>query len=250
MSRRRAAEKRVVFADPKYSDQVLTKFMNSLMFAGKKSTAEGIVYGALERIEKRTGQDAIKVFHEALGNVKPGVEVRSRRVGGATYQVPVEVRSDRGQALAIRWLISAARGRSEKTMTEAVVGRAARGRRATRLGRQKARRHPSHGGRQQGVLPLPLVDCSGSAAMPRVTPLQRYRNIGHHGPHRCRQDHDHRAHPLLHRPLPQDGRGARRRRDDGLDGAGAGARHHHHRGGDDLLLARSPYQHHRHAGPR
>ena len=122
MSRRRAAEKRVVFADPKYSDQVLTKFMNSLMFAGKKSTAEGIVYGALERIEKRTGQDAIKVFHEALGNVKPGAEVRSRRVGGATYQVPVEVRSDRGQALAIRWLISAARGRSEKTMTERLSG--------------------------------------------------------------------------------------------------------------------------------
>ena len=122
MSRRRAAEKRVVFADPKYSDQVLTKFMNSLMFAGKKSTAEGIVYGALERIEKRTGQGAIKVFHEALGNVKPGVEVRSRRVGGATYQVPVEVRSDRGQALAIRWLISAARGRSEKTMTERLSG--------------------------------------------------------------------------------------------------------------------------------
>jgi small subunit ribosomal protein S7 len=122
VSRRRAAEKRVVFPDPKYSDQVLTKFMNSLMYAGKKSTAEVIVYGALDRIEKRTSQDAMKVFHEALSNVKPGVEVRSRRVGGATYQVPVEVRSDRGQALAIRWLISAARGRSEKTMTERLSG--------------------------------------------------------------------------------------------------------------------------------
>ena len=118
MSRRRAAEKREVLNDAKYGDRVVTKFMNSLMYAGKKSLAEGILYGAFTRIEERSGQDPLKVFHEALDNVRPAIEVRSRRVGGATYQVPVEVRSERGQALAIRWLISTARGRSEQTMTE------------------------------------------------------------------------------------------------------------------------------------
>ncbi len=118
MSRRRAAEKREVLNDAKYGDRVVTKFMNSLMYAGKKSIAEGILYGAFTRIQERSGQDPLKVFHEALDNVRPAIEVRSRRVGGATYQVPVEVRSERGQALAIRWLISTARGRSEQTMTE------------------------------------------------------------------------------------------------------------------------------------
>ena len=118
MSRRRAAEKREVLPDPKFGDVVLSKFMNVLMYEGKKSAAEAIVYGALERIQKRVGQEPVKVFHDALTNVKPSVEVRSRRVGGATYQVPVEVRSTRRQALGIRWLISAARERNEKTMTE------------------------------------------------------------------------------------------------------------------------------------
>jgi len=122
MSRRRAAEKRLVLPDPKFGDVVLTKFMNSLMYDGKKSAAEGIVYGALERIEKRTGQDPVVVFREALNNVKPAVEVRSRRVGGATYQVPVEVRPDRAQALAIRWLIGMARKRSENTMVDRLSG--------------------------------------------------------------------------------------------------------------------------------
>jgi len=118
MSRRRRAEKREIFPDPKYGDRVLTKFTNSLMLDGKKSTAEGIVYGAFDDIEGRGGQEALRVFHEALDNVKPHVEVRSRRVGGATYQVPVEVRPDRAQALAIRWLISSARARSENTMVQ------------------------------------------------------------------------------------------------------------------------------------
>ena len=122
MSRRHAAEKRVVLPDAKFGDIVLTKFMNSLMYAGRKSVAEAIVYGAFDTIEKKTSQDPVKVFHEALGNVKPDLEVRSRRVGGATYQVPVEVRSDRGQALAIRWIIASARGRSENTMTERLSG--------------------------------------------------------------------------------------------------------------------------------
>ncbi|ALG69818.1 30S ribosomal protein S7 [Azospirillum thiophilum] len=122
MSRRHRAEKREVLPDAKYGDRVLTKFMNCLMFDGKKSSAESIVYGALGRIEVKTKNDPVQVFHDALANVKPHLEVRSRRVGGATYQVPVEVRSDRAQALAIRWLIGAARARSENTMTERLSG--------------------------------------------------------------------------------------------------------------------------------
>src|SRR3954447_17873086 len=122
MSRRHAAEKREVLPDAKYGDVVLTKFMNCLMYQGKKSAAEGIVYGAMTQVEKKAKGDPVKMFHEALTNVKPHLEVRSRRVGGATYQVPVEVRPDRAQALAIRWLISTARGRSENTMTERLSG--------------------------------------------------------------------------------------------------------------------------------
>src|SRR5260221_3968116 len=122
MSRRRAAVKREVLPDAKFGDPVVTKFMNCLMYEGKKSVAERIVYGAFERIAKRSGGDPLKMFHDALTNVRPAVEVRSRRVGGATYQVPVEVRPDRSQALAIRWLISTARGRSENTMEERLSG--------------------------------------------------------------------------------------------------------------------------------
>ena len=118
MSRRHRAEKREVLPDPKFGDLVLSKFMNVLMYSGMKSVAEGIVYGAFDRIQQRSSQDPIRVFHDALGNVKPDLEVRSRRVGGATYQIPIEVRPDRSQALAIRWLIRASRSRSEFTMTE------------------------------------------------------------------------------------------------------------------------------------
>ena len=118
MSRRHAAEKREILPDAKYGDRVLSKFMNNLMIDGKKSVAESIVYGALERMEKRLKREPVQAFHEALDNVKPSVEVRSRRVGGATYQVPVEVRSERREALAIRWLITAARKRNENTMEE------------------------------------------------------------------------------------------------------------------------------------
>ena len=118
MSRRHAAEKREILPDAKFGDQVITKFINSLMYQGKRSAAERIVYGALDNMERKAKQDPVRVFHEALDNVKPQLEVRSRRVGGATYQVPVEVRPDRAQALAIRWLISTARTRPEKTMVE------------------------------------------------------------------------------------------------------------------------------------
>ena len=118
MSRRHRAEKREVLPDAKFGDRVLTKFMNNLMYHGKKSVAEGIVYGAFDRVEQRIRRQPVEVFHEALDNVKPAVEVRSRRVGGATYQVPVEVRPERREALAIRWLIDASRKRNENTMEE------------------------------------------------------------------------------------------------------------------------------------
>jgi small subunit ribosomal protein S7 len=118
MPRRRAADRREVLPDPKFGDMVVTKFMNALMYEGKKSVAETIVYGAFDAMSRRGSSDAIKIFHDALDNVKPSVEVRSRRVGGATYQVPVEVRPERRQALAIRWIIDAARNRSEKTMVD------------------------------------------------------------------------------------------------------------------------------------
>jgi len=118
MSRRHRAEKREIIPDPKFGDVILTKFMNSVMYDGKKSTAERIVYGAFDIIEEKTKADPIEVFRQALENVAPAIEVRSRRVGGATYQVPVEVRAERRQALAIRWLISAARARNDKTMVE------------------------------------------------------------------------------------------------------------------------------------
>ena len=118
MSRRRRAEKREILPDPKFKDLVLSKFMNNLMLDGKKSVSEKIVYGAFDEIENKIKRPPLEVFHEALDNIKPSVEVRSRRVGGATYQVPVEVRPQRREALAIRWLIKASRDRNEKTMKD------------------------------------------------------------------------------------------------------------------------------------
>ena len=122
MSRRHSAVKREVLPDPKFGDVVLTKFVNSLMLDGKKSVAERIVYGAFDAVETKLKKAPLGVFHEALDNAKPQIEVRSRRVGGATYQVPVEVRSERAQALAIRWLIQASRSRSERTMAARLAG--------------------------------------------------------------------------------------------------------------------------------
>ena len=122
MPRRRVAEKREVLPDPKYNSKIVSKFMTAIMQSGKKSTAEGICYGAFEIIKTKTGNDPLKVFKTALENVKPLVEVKPRRVGGATYQVPVEIRPQRRMALASRWLISYSRGRSEKTMRERLAG--------------------------------------------------------------------------------------------------------------------------------
>jgi len=122
MSRRHRAEKRDVLPDAKFQDQIVSKFMSCLMYDGKRSVAESIVYGAFDKIEARAGQPPVNLFHDALNNVRPTVEVRSRRVGGATYQVPVEVRAERAQALAIRWTIDAARKRSENTMVDRLSG--------------------------------------------------------------------------------------------------------------------------------
>jgi small subunit ribosomal protein S7 len=122
MARRRAAEKREVLPDAKYGDPVVTRFMNAVMLTGKKSVAERIVYGAFDKIQERTARDPLEMFHAALDNVKPTLEVRSRRVGGATYQVPIEVRPVRRLTLAIRWIIEIARKRSEKTMVDRLAG--------------------------------------------------------------------------------------------------------------------------------
>ena len=121
MSRRHAAEKRDILPDAKYGDKVLTKFMNNLMLDGKKSVAESIVYGALERVQSKLKRAPIEAFHEALENVKPSVEVRSRRVGGATYQVPLEVAADRSESLAMRWIVSYARNRKGTPMHVALA---------------------------------------------------------------------------------------------------------------------------------
>lgn len=134
MSRRSRAEKREIAVDPRYGSTVVTKFINGLMLDGKKSLAESIFYGAMDVIEEKSGQSAINVFQQALNNSKPALEVKSRRVGGATYQVPIEVRPDRRQALAIKWLIQYSRARSERTMAERLAAElmaAARGEGAT-----------------------------------------------------------------------------------------------------------------------
>ena len=176
MSRRHRAEKREVIPDPKFGDLVVSKFMNSLMKAGKKSVAESIVYGAFDIVQNKTRQDPITVFHTALDNIRPSVEVRSRRVGGATYQVPVEVRTDRQQALAIRWLIESARKRGEHTMRERLSGELMDAAQRPRPGRQETRRHAPDGRRQPCLLALPLV--TGEAMMAREYPINHYRNFG------------------------------------------------------------------------
>ena len=122
MPRRREVAKRVILPDPKFHDLLVAKFVNALMLGGKKSTAESIVYGAFDLIKERSGDEPVEVFNKALENVRPTVEVKSRRVGGSTYQVPVEVRNERRNALAIRWIVSFARGRGEKTMQERLAG--------------------------------------------------------------------------------------------------------------------------------
>jgi len=118
MSRKKQAPKRIVYPDPKYQSLILTKFINFIMYDGKRSVAEKIIYSALDKIKEKTKEDPIKVFNDAIGKVRPNLEVRSRRVGGATYQVPVEVKSKRSQTLALRWILEASRKRKNKTMSD------------------------------------------------------------------------------------------------------------------------------------
>ena len=163
MPRRREVPKRRIIPDPKFKDKLVTKFTNTLMFDGKKATAEGILYGALDVIQERFKEDPLEVFRKALDNVKPKLEVKSRRVGGATYQVPVEVRPERRVALAMRWLVTYARDRGEKTMRERLAAEffdAAR----PRQRREEEGRHAQDGRGQQGLRPLPLV----STALPHA----------------------------------------------------------------------------------
>jgi small subunit ribosomal protein S7 len=122
MPRRRVAEKREVLPDPIYNSVVVTKFINGIMWAGKKAVAEKIFYGAMKVVSDKTGEEPLKVFKKALENVAPALEVKSRRIGGATYQVPLEVTRDRKNTLAIRWIVSYSRGRGEKTMQDRLVG--------------------------------------------------------------------------------------------------------------------------------
>lgn len=122
MARRRVAAKREILPDPKYGNRTLSKFMNMIMLDGKKSVAEKIVYGALDQVADKSKGDALEAFEKALANIRPMVEVKSRRVGGATYQVPIEVRGERGMALAMRWLVDAARKRGEKSMGMRLAG--------------------------------------------------------------------------------------------------------------------------------
>lgn len=122
MPRRRVAERRGVLADPIYNSPLITKFINGIMWEGKKSIAEKIFYGAMEKVAEKTGEEPLKVFKKAIDNVKPNLEVKSRRIGGATYQVPIEVNQERRHTLAIRWIVNYARGRNEKTMEDRLVG--------------------------------------------------------------------------------------------------------------------------------
>src|ERR1700737_2769343 len=180
MSRRHSAEKREVLPDPKFGNIIITKFMNSVMYAGKKSVAEGIVYGALGMIETKTKQSPLPIFEQALENVMPTIEVRSRRVGGATYQVPVEVRSVRRQALGIRWLITAARDRNEKTMTERLSAELldASNNRGNAVKKREDTHRMAEANRAFSHYRWESDGFNKGLPMPRVHAIEDYRNFG------------------------------------------------------------------------
>ena len=178
MSRRHRAEKREINPDPKFGDLVVSKFMNNLMYEGKKSVAEGIVYGAFDKIQGKAKQDPVQVFHDALNNVAPAIEVRSRRVGGATYQVPVEVRTERRQALAIRWIITAARNRNETTMVDRLSGELLDAA-STAAPPSRSAKTPTRWQRRTAPSPITAGKRYRTLrSMARVHALEDYRNFG------------------------------------------------------------------------
>jgi small subunit ribosomal protein S7 len=157
MPRRREVPKRDILPDPKFGSVDLSKFMNVIMESGKKAVAERIIYGALDQVEKKSGKDPLEIFIVALNNIKPMVEVKSRRVGGANYQVPVEVRPVRRVALAMRWLKESARKRGEKSMAQRLANELLEAGRRPRRRDEEARRSAPHGRGEQGLLALPLL---------------------------------------------------------------------------------------------
>ena len=193
MPRRRVVAKREILPDPLYNSQLVTKFINSVMTQGKKSIAEGILYGALNKVAEKTQDDPMKVFKKAIDNVKPALEVKTRRVGGSTYQVPVEVRPNRRTSLAIRWLIEYASQRGEKTMRDKLAGEILDAVEPSRQRREEEGRHAQDGRGQQGLRSLPLVNPEKLTirqpeitAMPRTSPSQRPPQHRDHGSHRRR----------------------------------------------------------------
>ena len=201
MPRRGNVPKREILPDPMYNSVLVTKLVNSIMLDGKKGVAQKVVYGAFDIIKDKTEKDPLEVFTQAMENIMPSLEVKARRVGGATYQVPMEVRPARRQTLGLRWLTNYSRARGERTMAERLAGEIMDAANNTGCCREEARGHPQDGGVQQGFRPLPLV------IIPTTQKGERYAEKGytgkhkkyrHHGTHRCRQDHDHRAYSVLH----------------------------------------------------
>ena len=223
------------------------------MKRGKQRPGRAHPTPALARAEAHARRPGLEVLEPALRNATPIIEVKPRRVGGATYQVPVEIRGDRRMSLGVRWLVQAARKRSGKSMSEKLAGELVDAMNSLGARGQAPRRHAQDGRGQQGLQPLQVVvpgatqgaRHSGATGSPRAHAQHR-----DHRAHRRRQDDRDRAHPLLHQEDLQDRRGPRGRRHDGLDAPGAGARHHHHRRGDDRVLGRPSHQHHRYARAR
>ena len=249
MPRKGEVKRRDVLPDPKYGDRMVTKFMNTHDARRQEEPRRGhpLRRARPRRPSARRRMRSV-VFKRALDNVKPVVEVRSRRVGGATYQVPVEVRPQRRTSLG-HALAGAERARAPREVDGRRSSPASCSTPPTAAAARSRRRRTRTAWRRP-TRPSPTTAGSARRAAPRHAPpgpTRAHPQHRHHGPHRCRQDDDDRAHPLLHGHQLQDRRGPRGHRHDGLDGAGAGARHHHHLGRHHLLLARPPHQHHRHA---